>query len=539
MKRALSIAALLLALVLTLTGCHGTRSLSAFTLPDAFDETKQYEVVFWAKNDTNKTQTAIYQGAIEDFEKLYPNIAVTMRLYTNYSDIYNDVITNLATGTTPDVCVTYPDHIATYLTGENTVVPLDTFWDDARYGLGGSEIRFDAPAKDEIIPEYLEEGKIGDHVYALPFMRSTEACYINKTYVEALGYEVPDVLTWDFIWAVSEAAAQKNEDGTFKLNGQKVMIPFIYKSTDNMMIQYLKQCGAPYSTDAGEVELFSDETRAFLYEIASHARTGAFSTFQISSYPANFLNAGQCVFAVDSTAGSTWMGPDAPLSDISADKIVDFEVAVRPVPQVNPDDMKMISQGPSICLFNKADTGRTLAAWLFAQYLLSDDVQISYAETEGYVPVTSRAQGSAGYQAYLSAGGADNQLHYSVKIQATRLLLDHTADTFVTPVFNGSASVRSAAGQLIEGVVKAERRKQTVDDQSIDKLYADTAALYHLDQIGADSGDARDKGGDLGPLPGTARALLTGLLLIWLAMGAYLLAGAISRKRNAKSMKSD
>ena len=241
MKRALSIAALLLALALLLTGCHGTRSLSAFTLPDAFDETKQYEVVFWAKNDTNKTQTAIYQGAIEDFEKLYPNIAVTMRLYTNYSDIYNDVITNLATGTTPDVCVTYPDHIATYLTGENTVVPLDTFWDDARYGLGGSEVRFDAPAKDEIIPEYLEEGKIGDHVYALPFMRSTEACYINRTYVEALGYDVPDVLTWDFIWTVSEAAAQKDEDGTFKLNGQKVMIPFIYKSTDNMMIQYLRR----------------------------------------------------------------------------------------------------------------------------------------------------------------------------------------------------------------------------------------------------------------------------------------------------------
>ena len=44
------------------------------------------------------------------------------------------------------------------------------------------------------------------------------------------------------------------------------------------------------------------------YTIADHAKTGAFSTFKISSYPANFLNAGQCVFAIDSTAGSTWMG---------------------------------------------------------------------------------------------------------------------------------------------------------------------------------------------------------------------------------------
>ena len=29
------------------------------------------------------------------------------------------------------------------------------------------------------------------------------------------------------------------------------MIPFIYKSTDNMMIQMLRQQGAGYSTDAG------------------------------------------------------------------------------------------------------------------------------------------------------------------------------------------------------------------------------------------------------------------------------------------------
>ena len=31
----------------------------------------------------------------------------------------------------------------------------------------------------------------------------------------------------------------KNPDGTYKVNGQKTLIPFIYKSTDNMMIQML------------------------------------------------------------------------------------------------------------------------------------------------------------------------------------------------------------------------------------------------------------------------------------------------------------
>lgn len=38
-----------------------------------------------------------------------------------------------------------------------------------------------------------------------------------------------ETLTWDFIWEVSEAAAKKDENGVYKVNGQKVMIPFIYK----------------------------------------------------------------------------------------------------------------------------------------------------------------------------------------------------------------------------------------------------------------------------------------------------------------------
>ena len=35
---------------------------------------------------------------------------------------------------------------------------------------------------------------------------------------------------------------------------------------------------------------------------------------------------------------------------------------------------------------------------LFAQYLLTNDVQIGYAKTEGYVPVTFKAQNSEEYQ---------------------------------------------------------------------------------------------------------------------------------------------
>lgn len=517
----------LLTVMLSLSGCHGSKGLEAFQIPEAFDTSRDYEITFWAKNDTNKTQTDIYRKAIADFQELYPNITVNLRLYTDYGKIYNDVITNIATGTTPNVCITYPDHIATYLTGINIVVPLEELFADSRYGLGGSEVRFDGPAQEEIIPQFLEECAFNEHYYAIPFMRSTEACYVNKTYVEALGYSLPETLTWDFIWEVSEAATAQDSEGNYLINGQKVMIPFIYKSTDNMMIQMLKQQGAGYSTDGGEILIFNDTTEEILYTVAEHAETGAFSTFKISSYPANFLNAGQCVFAVDSTAGATWMGTHAPLSDISEEALVEFETAVYPVPQFDPAAPQMISQGPSVCIFNKTDDQEVLASWLFAQYLLTNEVQIAYAETEGYVPVTSKARESTEYQDYLSRCGEDDGVYYDVKIKASRLLLEHVGDTFVTPVFNGSASLRDAAGQLIENVTKSVKRKETIDDAYMEKLYADVTSLYRLDE---GSRTAAGKA-ELGPLPGTAVALLSVLGITWVLIGVY---AAHQARKNSK-----
>ena len=538
---------LLLGMALTvLSGCHGTMDSKAADqariskVPLYLDESKKIELNFWAKNDTNKIQTAVYTTAIEDFQKLYPNITVNIRLYADYGRIFNDVITNIATDTTPNVCITYPDHIATYLTGEGVMLPLDDWMVDPRFGLGGSEVRFDSPKQEEIAPKFLNECVIGDAHYALPYMRSTEALYINKELVEKLGYEVPDVLTWDFVWEVSEKALEKDADGTFKVNGQNVMIPFIYKSTDNMMITMLRQLGAPYSNENGEVLIFNDTTADLLKEIYIHAKSRAFSTFAISSYPGNFLNAGQCIFALDSTAGATWMGSSAPMLDIHKEQVVPFTTLVRPVPQFDTENPVMISQGPSICVFNKSDPQEVLASWLFAQYMLTNKVQLAYAETEGYLPVTLKAQQSGEYQDYLRRKGEDNQEHYDIKIEASELLLKHLDNTFVTPVFNGSASLRSAAGQLIENVCKSARRKEEMSDAYIEKQYRDVSSLYRLDQIkvttqdaektDGESEEAKDKAFTWSELPGISQALLIGLPCAWILIVGL----ALFRSRKTK-----
>ncbi len=546
MKKALCVL-LILGVLLSLAGCHGSYvppvvtappqsnqvgekvdpvvPMNQFTAPESFDTSKSYELSFWAKNDTNKTQIAIYKEAIAGFEKLYPNIKVNLKLYNDYGRIYNDVITNISTDTTPNVCITYPDHIATYLTGTDTVVPLSGLMTNEKYGLGGSELRFDGPDQGEIVEQFLSECVIGTETYALPYMRSTEACYINKTYVERLGYTVPDVLTWDFVWEVSAAAMAKDRNGNFLVNGDSVMIPFIYKSTDNMMIQMLHQQGAGYATAAGEIEIFNDATQAILEQVAASTKLGAFSTFKLIGYPANYLNAGHCIFAIDSTAGATWMGCDAPLIDINEEELVEFETVVRPIPQYDTANPSMISQGPSVCIFEKDDPQEVVASWLFTQYLLTNSVQIAYSQTEGYVPVTTKAIDSGEYQDYLSREGEDNGLYYDVKLQASKLLLNNLDHTFVTPVFNGSTSLRKAAGDLIEETTKGVRRGKKVNDAFYEEIYTNVAALHRLDRVQSGGRKA------FGPLPGVSVFLLVALGCAWTGIGGYCLWQAVKKKQ--------
>ncbi|MBQ4150212.1 MAG: extracellular solute-binding protein [Clostridia bacterium] len=518
---------LVLICILLCSGCHGKVEHPAFEIPSEFDSGKQYEIVFWAKNENNPTQRAIYEEAVAGFEKLYPNIKVTLKDYVDYNTIREDVRTNLVTDTTPNVCITYPDHVAEYMQGENVIVPLDELMADTRYGFSGSEVRFDTPSKEEIIQKFLNECAIDGHFYALPFMRSTEACYVNKTYVEKLGYTLPDVLTWDFVFEVAAAAMEKGEDGLYKVNGKDKMLPIIYKSEDNMMIQMLKQLDAPYSTDDGKIEIFNDTTKEILLTVMRNSKAKIFDTFTRASYPANALNKGECIFAIDSTAGSTWMGCDAPLLEPGVkEKTVRFEIAVRPVPQFDTDNIQMISQGPSVCIFNKDDSGEVLASWLFVQYLLTDEVQLAYSSTEGYIPVTSKAYESAEYQEYLNNGGTDNDMHYKVKIDAKKLMHNNIDNTFVTPVFSGSASLRNAAGELIVKARDYGRRKgDNVDAAYFEELFSDIYTIYHLDQIEAVNTSESGVGvkSNFGKLPTMAVVLIVLLAAAWIFIAAMLL----------------
>ena len=64
----------------------------------------------------------------------------------------------------------------------------------------------------------------------------------------------------------------------------------------------------------------------------------------------------------------------------------------------------------------------------------------------------------------------------------------------------------------------------------MDKLYADTASLYRLNQGGLGTGGGRD---ELGPLPAEAVTLLVTLGAVWVILGLLALRDALKKKQAA------
>lgn len=464
-----------------LVSCHGTLVPKNTTKPapeiinfDSFDESKEYNISFWAKNDSNPVQVKAYTDAIAKFNTYYPNIHVELKNYADYNDIYKDVLLNIQTRTTPNVCIAYPDNVATYSESNDIVLPIQSVMDDENYGLGGSKIKYNSVAKEEIYEKFLEEGKIDGYYYTLPFARSSEALYINKQYVESLGKTIPDAPTWDWVWEVCEAACQaKVTELTANPSADKVLYPFIYKSVDNWFINYYKQKGWDYTKD-NKALFLNNQTANYLLDLYTKAHsgplydfkldgkelhTGLYQVFSNVSYPGNSFNKWRAVMVVDSTAGATWIGTGATQHDAGSEATgASFDTVVRPVPQVDAEHPQMISQGPSICVFKKSSKDEMLASWLFAQFLLTDDIQLDYTSTEGYLPVTKRATSSQRFNSYMA-----NPSEYKVKLDATKLILDNVDNTFITPVFNGSINARNAAGYLIDAVASPGSKYKTLE----------------------------------------------------------------------------
>jgi multiple sugar transport system substrate-binding protein len=121
-------------------------------------------------------------------------------------------------------------------------------------------------------------------------------------------------------------------------------------------------------------------------------------------------------------------------------------VGIATIPQLDASKAKVISQGPSLCIFNKSNPQEVLASWLFVKYLTTNMAfQTEFSSTSGYMPVLESAQDNEIYAQWLSkANGAEFLTALVVKVG-----LEEADTYFTSPAFNGSSVARAQVGTLL------------------------------------------------------------------------------------------
>lgn len=460
MKKIISMLLVLVMCVSMLAGCGGAKNTTAnFDVPAGGYDGSEVTITFY--HTMGKNLSDVLNLYIEEFNTLYPNIHIKHEQVGGYDDVREQIATQITTGAQPNIAYCYPDHVAMYniskavVTLDNLIASTETVTraDGSTETLGLTQAQI-----DDFIAGYYNEGKeFGDGLmYTMPLSKSTEVLYYNKTFFTEHNLTVPK--TWDELEAVCKQIKAIDPNS----------IPLGYDSEANWFITMCEQLGTDYTSATGDHYLFDNaDNQAFVKRFREWYQNGLLTTQTLyGSYTSGlFVNQEKdkatSYMSIGSSAGATHQRPAK-----GTDGQYPFEVGITTIPQADPSNPKVISQGPSLCIFQKSNPQEVIASWLFVKFLTTNvDFQAEFASASGYVPVLKSVAEHEGYKAFLDkADGGD----YIAALSA-KMCLEQEKAYYTSPAFNGSSTARDEVGALLTKCLSAQT-------DNVDQLIKDAFA---------------------------------------------------------------
>lgn len=455
-KKSLVALLLLLAmLVSVLTSCGGSgKAVPNFEVPSSGYDGSEVTIKFYHTMGLNLN--SVLDLYIAEFNKLYPNIHVVWESVGGYDDVRDQISTEITVGSQPNIAYCYPDHVALYnLAGAtatlDNLIASDitvTRADGTTEVLGLTEAQ-----KNDFIEGYYDEGmQFGDGLmYTMPFSKSTEVLYYNKTFFDANNIKVPT--TWDEMEATCAKIKEIDPNS----------VPLGYDSENNWFITMCEQYGSDYTNASGDHYVFDNETnRNFIKRFREWYQKGYLTTQTLwGSYTSALFTAETGIksyMSIGSSAGATHQRPNP-----NADGTYPFDVGIATVPQLNASNPKVISQGPSVCIFKKSNPQEVVASWLFVKYLTTSiEFQAEFSMASGYVPVLKSVAENETYAAFLDNADGGNY----ISALSAKVCLQQEEAYFTSPAFNGSSTARDQVGALLAKCLTAD------DGGNVDKMIA-------------------------------------------------------------------
>ena len=406
------------------------------------------EVTVTFYHTMGKTLRDVLDAWIPDFNAMYPNITIVHQQQGDYDGVKTQINTELNAQKAPSIAYCYPDHVAGYR-ARKAVTSLDDFIASTKTVTKADgtteQMGLTQQQANDFVRGYYEEGRVyGDSkMYTLPYSKSTEVLYYNKTFFEANNLQVPT--TWDEMETVLLKIAEIDPN----------CVPLGYDSEANWFITMCEQLGTPYTSAVeGQKFLFDNAyNHTFVDRLRKWYQLGLVTTEEIyGSYTSGLFTetepgALRSYMCIGSSAGASYQCPDPTTDEATGLKSYPFEVGVALPPQIDPTNPKVISQGPSLCMFKKS-AQEMAASWLFIKFLTTNlGLQANFSTASGYAPVIKDLDDKLpGYATDLESADGNEYLQTTCVKQC----LNQENALFVSPAFVGSSDARKEVGTLIQ-----------------------------------------------------------------------------------------
>ncbi|MBR2930472.1 MAG: extracellular solute-binding protein [Clostridia bacterium] len=513
MKKLIStllIVTLLFTSLLTLSSCNlfgGGNNSADFVVPEGGYDGSAVTIRFYHTMGADLRK--VLDDAIVRFNALYPNITIEHEQVGSYNDVRDRVKTEISVGDQPNIAYCYPDHVALYNVAK-AAIKLDNLIASTieieRFDGTTEVLGLTAEQIADFIPGYYAEGAQFDDegtMYTLPMSKSTEVLFYNKSFFEGCqriyNSDILIDLNGNPIYLADEDGnlildadgnpqTQQNENKGNDLYNISVpttwaemeevcrkikiidptCIPLGYDSEANWFITMCEQYGSDYTSATGEHFIFDNQTNYdFVKTFRQWYQDGLVITQDLNqgNYSSKMFTAQsgvKCYMSIGSSAGAKNQRPTKVNNEYP------FEVGCTIVPQLDPKNPKVISQGPSLCIFGKSNPQEVIASWLFVKFITTDtEFQAKFSMVSGYVPVIQSVADNDVYSKFTDkADGGE----YLTALSAAQCLAQANA-YYTSPAFNGSSTARDQVGLLLNACLSQKPEANESVEDMIKRLF--------------------------------------------------------------------
>lgn len=382
-----------------MTGCSSKKTSETPTESEIITEiTAPVEITFW--HAMSGAQEESLKKLTKKFMSENESITVNLQNQSSYADLQQKLTATVASPKNlPTLTQAYPDWMLNPIK-DGLVVGLDNFIKHEKIGFDNY---------DDILPSFREAAQIDGVTYGIPFNKSTEILWYNKSLLDELALKAPTTME-ELTNVAKEIKAKKNIVG----GG--------FDSLSNYYTTYLKNEGVTFDPE---------------FDPTSDASLKAVDYYLDGIKDGYFRIAGTDKFLSGPFASETigmFVGSNAGESFVTTGVNGKFDIGVAPYPSENK-----MQQGTDLYIFSSATPEQQTAAFEYLKFLTTKENQITWAKETGYIPVRTSALES---EEYKNSGSL-----------VAPILTDATKGLYTNPVSPGADSAYRESATMLEGIL--------------------------------------------------------------------------------------